>query len=197
MSVPALARLRYRFQGREWSAATGLVNFRMRWYDSETGRWLSKDPIGLRGGINLFIAFGGDGINAIDPYGTVFMVCVNPEPEKWGSSAPDWHWKSRYEKNGNLPQRPPVDDGSWTELPLSQSIFHDNGKGLPERKFINSDGREAVYDGDTGALITDRQFMGTFNYVTPPTNGDSWWNWIWRGVGHGVTDVIPYIIWGN
>jgi len=27
-SVPALARNRYRFQCREWSAATGLVNFR-------------------------------------------------------------------------------------------------------------------------------------------------------------------------
>ena len=48
--VPALASLRYRFQCREWSAATGLINFRMRWYDPETGRWLSKDPIGLRGG---------------------------------------------------------------------------------------------------------------------------------------------------
>jgi len=50
----ALAAIRYRFQCREWSAATGLVNFRMRWYDPETGRWLSKDPIGLRGGLNLY-----------------------------------------------------------------------------------------------------------------------------------------------
>jgi RHS repeat-associated protein len=54
VSVPALAALRYRFQGREWSAATGLTNFRMRWYDSVTGRWLSKDPIGLGGGLNLY-----------------------------------------------------------------------------------------------------------------------------------------------
>ena len=53
-SSAALARLRYRFQGREWSAATGLINFRMRWYDAETGRWLSKDPIGLSGGLNLY-----------------------------------------------------------------------------------------------------------------------------------------------
>ena len=52
--IPSLASVRYRFQGREWSAATGLVNFRMRWYDSETGRWLSKDPIGLNGGLNLY-----------------------------------------------------------------------------------------------------------------------------------------------
>lgn len=59
VSVPALATLRYRFQGREWSAATGLVNFRMRRYDPDTGRWLSKDPIGLGGGLNLY-AFCGN-----------------------------------------------------------------------------------------------------------------------------------------
>ena len=59
VSVPALATIRYRFQGREWSAATGLVYFRMRWHDPDTGRWLSKDPIGLSGGLNLY-AFCGN-----------------------------------------------------------------------------------------------------------------------------------------
>ena len=57
-AVPALATLRYRFQGREYSAATGLTNFRARWYDPETGRWLSKDPIGLAGGLNLYALLG-------------------------------------------------------------------------------------------------------------------------------------------
>ena len=47
VSVPALAKLRYRFQGREWSAATGLLNFRMRWYDSKTGRWSLTPPMYL------------------------------------------------------------------------------------------------------------------------------------------------------
>ena len=59
-SVPALARNRYRFQCREWSSATGLVNFRARWYDAVTGRWLSKDPIGLNGGLNLYAFCEGD-----------------------------------------------------------------------------------------------------------------------------------------
>ena len=68
-SVPALATNRYRFQGREWSAATGHVNFRARWYDPVTGRWLSKDPIGLNGGLNLYAFCGNDPINWRDPYG--------------------------------------------------------------------------------------------------------------------------------
>ena len=57
---------RYRFQCREWSSATGLVNFRARWYDPVTGRWLSKDPIGLNGGLNLYAFCGNDPINYCD-----------------------------------------------------------------------------------------------------------------------------------
>ena len=68
-SIPALARNRYRFQCREWSAATGLVNFRARWYDPVTGRWLSKDPIGLSGGLNLYAFCGNDPVNSLDPFG--------------------------------------------------------------------------------------------------------------------------------
>ena len=71
----ALASLRYRFQGREWSAATGLVNFRMRWYDAETGRWLSKDPIGLNGGLNLYAFCYGDPMDNQDPKGN-FVVAI-------------------------------------------------------------------------------------------------------------------------
>ena len=64
-----LRAVRYRFQGRERSAATGLVNFRMRWYDPVTGRWLSKDPIGLSGGLNLYAFCRGDALNRLDPFG--------------------------------------------------------------------------------------------------------------------------------
>ena len=67
--IPALSKLRYRFQCREWSAATGLINFRMRWYDVETGRWLSKDPIGMNGGLNLYAFCAGSPILSVDPTG--------------------------------------------------------------------------------------------------------------------------------
>ena len=76
VSVPALASLRYRFQCREWSAATGLINFRMRWYDPETGRWLSKDPIGLSGGINLYCFSCNNPIAFVDKFGDNPFVIV-------------------------------------------------------------------------------------------------------------------------
>ncbi len=64
-----LRAVRYRFQGRERSAATWLVHFRARWYDPETGRWLSPDPIGLEGGLNLHAFCGNDPVNFLDSYG--------------------------------------------------------------------------------------------------------------------------------
>ena len=83
VAVPALATIRYRFQGREWSAATGLVNFRMRWYDPETGRWLSKDPIGLAGGLNQYAFCGNAPINLLDPIWFIFLETVSKRCRSW------------------------------------------------------------------------------------------------------------------
>ncbi|MBR6733599.1 MAG: hypothetical protein IKL96_04280 [Kiritimatiellae bacterium] len=94
VSVPALATLRYRFQGREWSAATGLVNFRMRWYDSETGRWLSKDPIGLSGGLNLYAFCMDSPIGIIDPMGNDAYIS--------GSSGHAAMWVDEPGENGKV-----------------------------------------------------------------------------------------------
>ena len=38
----------------------------MRWYDPRTGRWLSKDPIRLLGGLNLYAFCGDDPLNKTD-----------------------------------------------------------------------------------------------------------------------------------
>jgi len=85
-------QLRYLFQGREWSLVTGLYNFRARWYDSNIGRWLSKDPIGLEGGLNLYVFCENDPVNFIDPWGeastkidgNVIRVHLN-DVDKWPS----------------------------------------------------------------------------------------------------------------
>ena len=60
---------RYLFQGREYSWATGLYNFRARWFDPETGRWLSNDPIGISGGLNQYEFCANNPAIFIDPLG--------------------------------------------------------------------------------------------------------------------------------
>ena len=60
---------RFLFQGREYDYDTALYYFRNRWYEPETGRWLSPDPIGISGGLNLYAFCGNDPVNYIDPEG--------------------------------------------------------------------------------------------------------------------------------
>ena len=60
---------RYCFQGREIDWTTGLYYFRARWYSPTIGRWLSKDPLGISGGINLYEFCASNPVNFIDPDG--------------------------------------------------------------------------------------------------------------------------------
>ena len=59
----------YAFTGREWDKETGLYYYRARYYDAETGRFTTKDPIGFRGGVNLYGYVGGNPVNFKDPAG--------------------------------------------------------------------------------------------------------------------------------
>ena len=67
---------RYLWQGRwyEWelhvaTGGAGVYYFRARWYDPVTGRWLSKDPIGISGGLNQYVFCGNNPVNFVDPFG--------------------------------------------------------------------------------------------------------------------------------
>ena len=73
----------YLWQGRWYSWETGLYYFRARWYDPVTGRWLSKDPIGISGGLNQYVFCYNNPVNFIDPLGldALFLVgrnIINP-----------------------------------------------------------------------------------------------------------------------
>lgn len=117
-SASALAGTRHRFHGRELSAATGLVHFRARWYDPLVGRWISKDPIRLHGGLNLYAFCADDPVNWIDPFGEAQV----------GSRSLNWP--------GNL-----LEPFAWipgaslimrltNTFPEHQHIFYEDGKNI-------------------------------------------------------------------
>ena len=54
LESPGTVNQPYTYTGRELDSETGLYYYRARYYDAETGRFLQKDPIGLRGGINIY-----------------------------------------------------------------------------------------------------------------------------------------------
>jgi len=61
---------RARFKGALWlGPQVDVYNMRARWYEPKTGRFLSEDPIGLRGGVNPYTYAAGDPVNGNDPLG--------------------------------------------------------------------------------------------------------------------------------
>ena len=59
-----------KFQGQSLDVETGLHYNRFRYYDSDVGMFISRDPIGLLGGFNVF-AYAPNPIGWIDPWGLI------------------------------------------------------------------------------------------------------------------------------
>ncbi|MFJ4068939.1 RHS repeat-associated core domain-containing protein, partial [Pseudomonas sp. NPDC089996] len=57
-----------RFQGQYFDDETGLHYNTFRFYDAEPGRFLSQDPIGLAGGINIY-SYATNPAQEVDPLG--------------------------------------------------------------------------------------------------------------------------------
>jgi len=73
---------------REETAGLGLDYLHDRYYDADAGRFVSRDPIGVSGGINLFAYTGNDPVNLIDPSGRSGQgttgVPAPPTTDPWG-----------------------------------------------------------------------------------------------------------------
>ncbi|WP_189799674.1 RHS repeat-associated core domain-containing protein, partial [Sulfuricella sp. T08] len=65
----------YGFTGREGDE-TGIVYYRARYLDPAIGRFASRDPIGLKGGINQYTYVNNNPVNFNDPTGLLAKVLL-------------------------------------------------------------------------------------------------------------------------
>lgn len=65
-TIKGISRL---FTGREYDSEIGMYYYRARYYDPELGRFISRDPIGMRDDVNLYGYVGENPVRFTDPMG--------------------------------------------------------------------------------------------------------------------------------
>ena len=59
----------FQYIGREFDSETSLYYYRARYYDPGVGRFISEDPTGVEGGMNLFAYTDNNPLKWVDPFG--------------------------------------------------------------------------------------------------------------------------------
>lgn len=114
----------FAFTGHYFHAPSSLNLALYRAYDYSIGRWLSRDPIGEAGGLNLYGYVLNNPLNAIDPLGLDTDIIIH--------------------RNAPLPGQQPRDaNGAMT-------VFHNGTFDFSSRvnQFGYQDGTHGIYPGD-------------------------------------------------
>ncbi len=82
----------FRFSTKQWDDETGFGYWEQRYYSPGLGRWISRDPIEEKGGVNLYVFVRNAVSGGVDDLGTQLVlpggsrgykrVCIDPTPQR-------------------------------------------------------------------------------------------------------------------
>lgn len=153
--------LKFRYTGKYFDDSTGLQNNINRWYDNTTGKWISVDPIGFKGGdANLYRYVSNKANKSIDRLGLAIFG-IDVEKDEKGKikdyqkiiisdnmkikantliNMSDSQWKCFFDKGGEI-----LLNGEKVEF---DKVFH--GVKITRKEFVN---------------ILKREFMNVNNHI--------------------------------
>jgi len=63
----------YQYTGQRCDPETALMYYKNRYYDTTLGRFISRDPVGYRNGMNLYVYVNSRTMKYLDPYGLTLI----------------------------------------------------------------------------------------------------------------------------
>lgn len=183
----------FRFPGQYYDAETGLHYNYYRYYNPPIGRYLTPDPIGLWGGLNLFVYTANNPVRFTDPKGLLiapwhfvitYVAAWNSDSGVWDSLKLAWEVTS---------QDPPP----WVKMDKSadEANTHAMIGKLPTGTYQTPEEalaeiNEIIEKGDPRGLHATQDFP-VHNLETMED-----WDWNWSTVKHVLKDIfdIPSVI---
>jgi RHS repeat-associated protein len=181
----------FQYTARDYDPETGLRYYRARYYDTQTGRFLSEDPVGFSGGINFYPYVSNNPANFKDPRGLQqWQGPVGPPPLPVPGGGPNngWKWNPNTQNSRG---------GSWgPETPIKGT-----GGGQPSATWEygpdwkdghwdidQGNGTRLYFDSNGNPIPPGQQHVpGQDPNKCPPKKPDPWW-WPFKWI-----PVIPRI----
>jgi len=94
------------------------------------------------------------------------------------------HYDRNY-LNTDLPSDPTIaKTNGWVKK--DEATFHRFSNPKNE-KWVSSDGHKEIIFDNKDRIVNDHRDMGTYNFIPHEVSS----------IGHGIVDVLPWILWGN
>ena len=110
------------FSTKPYDGKTGLSYYGYRYYVPALGRWLTRDPLGEAGGINLYGFVGNNPMNFLDPFGLEKLIVWVPANthndlhDGVGNSLPYYHDTETGQRTPAWSETSPFDSDSMGKL---------------------------------------------------------------------------------
>lgn len=138
---PSSSPLMYGWQGLAYDAATKNWDNLARQYDQNTGTFLSQDPIGVEGGVNVYGSRKNNPLTFSDPDGLKYRICSRPLHGSPGQYGPLRHDYIQFDDGTTYSFGPaPGEAFLWGSV-ISTNLLED-GSTASCSSFSNDSGRD-------------------------------------------------------
>jgi RHS repeat-associated protein len=138
VAAASMTRTPVRSPGQYEDEETELCYNRYRYYDPETGRFVSADPVGITGGLNLF-GYNGNPITSVDPLG--LWTSKDVEALQTGPNGTVVSVKSKKEADGLL-------KAAFPEYQKVRGVGHQEPSGVRKKRKLDRFKQGGAYHKD-------------------------------------------------